>query len=764
MGRVIVLKFEGDFDIRGFQVTLEIRSELNQIEVEERGQLAPNPALMDALQAWQEKYRNIGAPTRIKPKRILYDGSIQKRRADCNKAAATLRDRFKDWLKSDSFRSIDLQLREELHRDEEVRLLLRSSNQALQKLPWHEWDFVQRYPNTEVVLTALNQRSRKQSAAQSIHKNRVLAILGHSHGIDVEADRHLLEGLSNSEVTFLVEPQRQQLGDRLWEQPWDVIFFAGHSETEGETGRIYLNPTDSLTIEELWFALRKAVDRGLKLAIFNSCDGLGLVQQLNDLAIPHLIVMRELVPDRVAQEFLKYLLTALSDDKPVHLAMREARERLETLEDEFPCATWLPVIHQNVDYTPVTLLKPAKLFPIKQILFVSLAVTLLVMGIRWTGLLQSAELQAYDHLMRSRPAEAIDPNIVVVEITQEDINKAGSYPIKDDQLAMLIQKIAHAKPSVIGLTLHRHQPRPPGRQDLIAQFQNPNLTTVCSFWARATDSSTPPAEFSFQQRDEQMGFSDFLRDEPPISPNVIRRQLLSYDPKKLDHPSPCITPYSFSLQIARKFLEPKNRPIALNEQTNEWHSDRITLKRLRAHTAGYQQLDGLSNQVLIHYSATLKPAQKVSMGDILERQQTDFLKDRAVIIGYDDRYQNEDIYQTPMGELSGVWVHTHIISQIIRAELEGRSLIWLLPQWENFQWGDSFFVSLWALLGGTMVWMVRSPRWLMGFTAISLFTLYQLCLSLLIYGGWMPLIPAAIALLGAGSWSASLRYRLQKKH
>ncbi len=61
-----------------------------------------------------------------------------------------------------------------------------------------------------------------------------------------------------------------------------------------------------------------------------------------------MIVMRELVPDFVAQTFLKDLLTALASGKPFYLAAREARERLQGLEGQFTCASWLPVICQNL--------------------------------------------------------------------------------------------------------------------------------------------------------------------------------------------------------------------------------------------------------------------------------------------------------------------------------------------------------------------------------------------------------------------------------
>jgi hypothetical protein len=85
----------------------------------------------------------------------------------------------------------------------------------------------------------------------------------------------------------------------------------------------------------------------LKLAIFNSCDGLGLANELADLQIPQAIVMREPVPDRVAQKFLQHFLKYFSKGESFYLAVRQAREKLQGMEGEFPCASWLPVIFQN---------------------------------------------------------------------------------------------------------------------------------------------------------------------------------------------------------------------------------------------------------------------------------------------------------------------------------------------------------------------------------------------------------------------------------
>jgi WD40 repeat protein len=114
------------------------------------------------------------------------------------------------------------------------------------------------------------------------------------------------------------------------------------------------NKTDSLTLKELKYALEKAVSKGLKLAIFNSCDGMGLGFELQQLHLPQAIVMREPVPDEIAQDFLRHFLPEFARGQSLYLSEREARLRLHGREDEFPGASWLPVIFQSPATTPPT--------------------------------------------------------------------------------------------------------------------------------------------------------------------------------------------------------------------------------------------------------------------------------------------------------------------------------------------------------------------------------------------------------------------------
>ncbi|NJN60346.1 MAG: CHAT domain-containing protein [Coleofasciculaceae cyanobacterium RL_1_1] len=144
-------------------------------------------------------------------------------------------------------------------------------------------------------------------------------------------------------------PNREDVNDQLWDQGWDIIFFAGHSTSQTDEAKILLNAHGGyLTVNDLWHGLRRALENGLKLAIFNSCDGLGLAKGLDDRQIPFTIVMRDAIADGVAQHFLRHFLNAfIRENLSLPEAVRNAREKLHVFRDRLPCPSWLPVIVQQ---------------------------------------------------------------------------------------------------------------------------------------------------------------------------------------------------------------------------------------------------------------------------------------------------------------------------------------------------------------------------------------------------------------------------------
>ncbi|MDY6899036.1 MAG: pentapeptide repeat-containing protein, partial [Cyanobacteriota bacterium] len=342
---VVLIIGEGDFT-KGFPVTAQIWTNDHPHPITFTSKLPVEPKIPQLYQQWKELYRSQKWFGRITFD--IQDSVTNFSEQELDNYAAQLEESLNNWLNSQAFRTIERGLSSKLIQTEEVPVIIQTKDILLQRLPWHLWDFFEHYQQAEIALSLTGNR-REKSLPQR-NQIRILTVLGNSTGINVEADKLVLKKLSDVETVFLVEPNRKDLHEHLWdEKGWDILCYSGHSSTQADssTGTMLLNQTDLLTIRELKNALKKAIENGLQLAIFNSCDGLGLARELGDLHIPQMIVMREPVPDKVAQEFLKYFLLAFSNGKSLYASVREARERLEILENEFPYASWLPVIFQN---------------------------------------------------------------------------------------------------------------------------------------------------------------------------------------------------------------------------------------------------------------------------------------------------------------------------------------------------------------------------------------------------------------------------------
>ncbi|NJM20963.1 MAG: CHAT domain-containing protein [Richelia sp. SM1_7_0] len=326
------------------------------------GSLPPAPILSDLYRNWRLMYQSLCDRLTTSIRNSADDDELEIDQADITNISTVdfydlcqqLQLDINNWLESPGIISISRQLRALLNPADEIRIIIETQDTIIQKLPWHCCSFFQDYPHSEISFsrTEYKRTSKLQLSKFPRNKVRILAILGNSQGINLEQERRFLESLPDSEIELIVKPLRQEFNDKLWDsQGWDILFFAGHSQTEEKTGIIYINENttnNSLTVEQLSEALKAAIEKGLKLAIFNSCDGLGLADGLEKLNIPTTIVMREPVPNRVAEEFFNYFLQAFAfEEKSLYISVQEARRRLQGLENDFPAASWLPVIFIN---------------------------------------------------------------------------------------------------------------------------------------------------------------------------------------------------------------------------------------------------------------------------------------------------------------------------------------------------------------------------------------------------------------------------------
>ena len=753
---IVTLKIrEGSFT-KGFPVTLLICPEGLPPELEINSELPPAPHIPKQYGLWQACYLGSDLSARLEPKEVFI--SNYSYAENCDRVSCQLLKSLNNWLDADAFRPLREKFLAKLNPVDEIRILIQTENIQLQCLPWHLVNWFEPFSKAEIAISNPNYEKEVKSLVSYRSKVRILAIIGNSEGIDTERDRHLLEKLPNSSVTLLVEPNRQEITEQLWHtQGWDILFFAGHSNSDLDktTGCIYLNYQDILTTNELKYALKKAVKKGLKIAIFNSCDGLGLARELADLKIPQILVMREPVPDKVAQEFLKYFLTAYARGESFYLAVKEARAKLQGLEDRYPCASWLPLIVQNPGEIPPTWQQltggknqlSKNVSPTKPKLSVVLAssmmATIAVIGLRWLGMLQGWELKAFDYLSQKLPAESGDRRILVVGADERDIgNDKYGYPLPDPVLAELIDKLQQHQPTVIGIDIFRDRPipgkNPDNNLELENYWQQPNVVSIC-MGDNLENSVAPPQASPYQQ----VGFVNIYDDLQVTNgaDDNVRRYLLSRSPNPLTQTTYCDTKYSFAWQLVYPYFQSKNIPVTTSGKNWQFGSQVIT--RLVNRGGGYQKLDDRGNQLLISYRRTPQIAQQVTIRDILEERETfdpNWIKDRIVIVGVDAK-SVPDIHDTAIGEIRGLHLHAHVASQLISAVEDNRPLIWWLPVW-----GDWLWIGFWSFLSGLVIWVGRNKLHRILGISSCVGIMVIVCQLMLAQGAWLALVPGLLAI------------------
>ena len=744
MSKLVILKLDGDLET-GFAISLEIGLEGESTYRGFSGRLPAVPKLRQYLNQWQQEYHFLGGDRRIKPQKIIYNGTLNPRK-QLNKSTYNLEQEFHKWLASPDFIEVDKKLREELNRHETIRILLCSDRLEIAQLPWYCWDLLENYPQLEIAFGNLDfKRVASTNLVNQTAKVRILAIIGDSQGIDLEADRLFLNSLPNAKVVFLVEPTRQQLQNYLWQETWEIIFFAGHSKTVNSQGVIHLNSEDELTIHELRYGLKKAIAAGLQLAVFNSCDGLGLAYELSQLSLPQGIFMRLPVPDRVAQQFLKSFLTAYAAGQSLYLATRMAREQLQGWEQRFPCASWLPIIYQNPAVTPPSwqslqgriqrsprAVKLDRLNYSKLWLASAIAIICVWLGQSW-GWLQSGELHIYDRWMDWRVAEAADRRILVIMVDDRDIQYQQQQGMKlqgslaDDALVQLLAKLEPYQPQAIASDLIHDFPFTPELDKTLA--------TTANFFAICRVKSIPSELISIAPPKlplTQIGFSNLVQDKD----GKIRRQILGMSPDRV-----CQSDFSLSLRLALNYLNNMSASLI----NSRLQIGEVILPQLQFDSGGYRlaKQDTQGYQILLNYRATQSPT--VSLRSILNGSQNDNLeqlvRDKIILIG--GRGHNRDLHSTPLAqEVPGVYLHAQMTSQIISSVLDRRNLVSWLPAWIEFSW-----LAVWSVVG-SVIMLLLSTFYLKAiavFLALSL--LFVSCFIFFLANIWIPALAPALGLL-----------------
>ncbi|MBD1858023.1 MULTISPECIES: CHASE2 domain-containing protein [Leptolyngbya] len=358
---------------------------------------------------------------------------------------------------------------------EPIRLFLTCAPIALDRFPWEAWELGTEFASTgaiQIIRSPLNISAPIQSEFPSSGRARILAILGDDTGLDFKADREAVRSLKKlAEVKFVgwqpdktasqvIQDITSAISD---EQGWDVLFFAGHSnETALTGGELGIAPGVSISINEIKPQLMAAKKRGLQVAIFNSCSGLSIADSLIDLGFGQVVVMREPIHNRVAQDFLVHFLQGLGKSLDVYDSVLAARQFLRMEKSHtYPSASLVPSLfcHPGAklfQLAPVhwkgrfRQLLPTRIEAI--VLATSIFVSLLVpvQDILRDGRLYTQAV--YRTLTAQIPLEEVPP-VALIQIDTESLNKAGISdfkPLDRTYLARILDALQKNNARAIG--------------------------------------------------------------------------------------------------------------------------------------------------------------------------------------------------------------------------------------------------------------------------------------------------------------------------
>lgn len=395
-------------------------------------------------------------------------------------------------------------------------------------------------------------------------------------------------------------------------------------------------------------------------------------------------------------------------------------------------------------------LKPHLLPGFKVVAFTSLTVSSLVIGMKHQGWLQPLELRIYDRMVRYQPDSGLDSRLLLVEITEADIQGLKRSTPSDQTVAQLLANLERHQPQVVGLDLYRDVPQEPGSKQLAPYLQSPRLIAITKLGSTGNDSIPAPANVPASR----IGFNDFVVD----SDGVIRRNLLFAT-------TPTDTYFSFSLRLALQYLN----AIGITPQASAAQADNMQLGNavfvpLLANSGSYQSVDDSGYQILLSYRSRRAPARSLTLTQVLNNQfDPSWVRGKIVLIGT-TAASGKDLFYTPYSageqtshQMPGVVLHAQMVSQILGAALDEQPLFWFWTERQEWLW-----IWGWTLVSGGIAWWLRHPL-VLGVSSVGiLVVLGGAGFLLLTHHGWVPVMAPAIATIMA--IGTVVAYRAQQAH
>jgi len=369
---------------------------------------------------------------------------------------------------------------------------------------------------------------------------------------------------------------------------------------------------------------------------------------------------------------------------------------------------------------------------------VAVTVAGIVIGLRVARVLEPAEMAIYDRFLRVRAPSAegqADPRILIVTVTERDIQEQGAWPLSDGVLARTINTLLRLRPRAIGLDIYRDVPIAPGTAELdyllSADFP---IVVVTKFGEGGSTGVAPPAA---TKGTEKIGFNDVVVD----SGGIVRRGLLFIDDGQT-------ALYSFPLRLALLYLAPEK--IGLGADPSDEGIVRLgqtSIPPLGSHDGPYVGLDARGYQFLVDYREGARPFPRTTLSAVLQGEVTrESVQDRVVLIGVTAESVKDDFYtpisagRRPKQHVPGVEVHGSLVSQLLRIATNGDRPLGSPPLLATWLW-----VLLWSSLGAFLGIRTLKARVLTVAFVLGLIIVVMTAYLAFLAGWWWSVVPPALS-------------------
>jgi CHASE2 domain-containing sensor protein/class 3 adenylate cyclase len=772
VNRCVTLRVgEGSFET-GFPVTCQFSLESGPFTIEQIGRLPANLRLLELFQEWRSQYLQLGHLARLDPEpdRVTNISLLE----DCVAASNALCLALNQWLDSPEFRPIYNKLLEQLNPEHSIRILILTDWVQIQKLPWHLWTLLERYPKAEVEFSPPIYEAPPDAAMVTMVWTDLL---------DSTAMKHDLQGqyIRDRDRTYLsqiLQPHRVRVESSLAQFQGQII------KTEGDAFFLTF-PKVTAALEWAVHLQKSHIEQPIQTPLGPLQVRIGIhtgnpaksngdyigqevdyLIRLADLAQGSQILLSEVTAVLIRNSGVRgleiynhgeYLLKSIGK-VPVFEALWDRRAPQKPRLDvkalfnqgflRLVLPSWGDTESRPFSSVPGIRQRKTVLKSVPWVLFASLWWSIAISGIRWVGGLQALELWSFDQLMRLRPHEKPDNRILVITVTAQDLLQQAAdsrrSSLSDRNLLKLLQKIEPLQPRAIGLDIYRDFTVQPQFPQLAQRLrQDSKIIAVCK--SRDVEGDPEGVSSPPEVPIARVGFSDFIED----GDGIIRRQLLFMTPDPL---SPCQAHYAFGTQVAMRYLAAQGIQPSFTPDGN-LVLGRTIFHRLLPQQGGYQFHAEGGHQMMLNFRSLPSPqdiALQVSLSDVLNgKVAPDLIKDRVILIGVSAN-SSSDFWSTPYGaggvrKVSGVTIQANSISHLLSAVLDRRPTIWVWPTW-----GEGLWIWVWGSVGGFIVLLM--PRLLKGLMGLCLASavLFAICLGVLIQGGWLTLAPAIIGLMLSG--------------